>query len=380
MVTVSEARTGAYNNRFKFLDVTRPELNLSRATGHFSAHVYEKARENLHKFISMGAMQVIPKNRFYAYQLINKNHSQIGLACGVLLSAYRSGVVKRHELTRTEKEKDRVDHIRAVKAQTGPVLLTHKPHRELTKLLSDICNNDIPPEINVTLDGDTFHKLWPVKEPFAIKQIMGLADELGTLYIADGHHRCAAAEKVSNDRNNSDARFLGVLFPSNELRILAYNRVLKDLGELNEQTLLTRLEQTYALQLEEAPFQPDCSTQIGLCLKGGWWRLDRRVPISKNVPITERLDASLLMEDILTPLFNIKNPREDPRLDFIGGVNSLDKIMNVVKNGQVAAGFTLFPTKIEQLIEIADLGELMPPKSTWFEPKLADGLIVHILD
>ena len=265
-MSYSEARSRVGGNRFNFLNVTRPEINVSRETKGFSSHIYDYARQNLQGIIDAGALKILPEKIFYAYQLIKENHSQIGLACGVSLSAYRTGLVKRHELTRTEKEEDRINHIRAVKAQTGPVLLTHKPHSELAKLLRNICTEGTPPEINVTLDGDTSHILWPITEPSVIKNIQCLAEELGAFYIADGHHRCAAAEKVASMGNDPDARFLGVLFPSDELIILAYNRVLKDLGQLNENTFLKRLEQTYTLQPGVAPIQPELPSQIGLCL------------------------------------------------------------------------------------------------------------------
>ncbi len=380
MVTFNEARRWVCGNPLSFLNVTRPEISFSQKSGGSSGHIYERARENLQGFINTGAMQVLPEKRFYAYQLVKEDHSQIGLACGVSLSAYRKGLVKRHELTRTEKEEDRINHIETVNVQTGPVLLTHKPHSELAKLLANICAQDDSPEINVTMNEDTSHILWPITDPLVINKIQCLVDELGTFYIADGHHRCAAAEKVAAARNDSNARVLGVLFPSNELIILAYNRVLKDLGQFNENTFLRELEQTYILQPHVKPIQPSRSSQIGLCLNGRWWSLDRRIPIQQGLPITERLSVSHIMKDIFSPLFNIDNPRTDPRLGFVGGINSPEMIMNMVKSGQMAAGFTLFPTKIEELIEVADLGKLMPPKSTWFEPKLADGLIAHILD
>ncbi len=380
VVTFSEAKSRVYGNKFSFLNVTRPEINFSNGASDFSDHIYQHARKNLESFIDMGAMQVLPEKIFYAYQLITENHSQIGLACGVLVSAYRKGLVKRHELTRNEKEEDRINHIRTVNAQTGPVLLTHKPHTELAKLLRNICTKGTPPEINITMDGDTSHILWPITDPLTIKTIQGLVEDLGALYIADGHHRCAAAEKVATERNDPDARFLGVLFPSDELVILAYNRVLKDLGCFNKKTFLKELERTYTLKRETSSVQPNLSSQIGLCLDDGWWSLDRHIPISQSLPVTERLGVSLIMNDIFSPLFNIDNPRTDSRLDFIGGINSLEIISKEVNSGRAVAGFSLFPTQIEQLIQVADLGKLMPPKSTWFEPKLADGLIVHILD
>ena len=278
----------------------------------------------------------------------------------------------------------------ALDAQTGPVLLAHRPDAALAAVLENVTQRDDGPEIDVTAEDGVRHTLWQIDDDETVQRIQSTVNALDALYIADGHHRSAAAARVAEARRTTQPggsatfpareRFLAVLYPSDQLLILAYNRIVRDLGPQDEAAFLQSLESTYSIRTADAPIRPDHPTQIGLCLNSGWKLLDLRVPPASNAPALERLDVSLLTERILRPLLAIGDPRTDPRLDFVGGADAPERIEAQVRSGNVAAGFTLYPTAMDDLMTVADSGQIMPPKSTWFEPKLADGLIAHLID
>jgi uncharacterized protein (DUF1015 family) len=380
VVTTEEAREIAAGKPENFLHVSRAEIDFPPGTDSHTPGIYRRAAQNLHALIDSGALLRAPRPSFFVYRMIRAGHRQTGLACGASLAAYAAGAIRRHELTRPDKEDDRVNHMAALDAQTGPVLLAHRPYPALAAVLDALSGRDAPPEIDVTAEDGVRHILWAVDDAETRHTVQSAADALDTLYIADGHHRSAAAARVAAARGEAAGRFLAVLFPSDQLLILAYNRIVRDLGALDEAEFLARLDATYIMRPAEAPVQPDHPAQIGLCLKSGWRRLDPRQPPSGKVAVAHRLDVSRLTENILAPLLDIGDPRTDPRLDFVGGADAPERIAALVRGGAAAAGFTLYPTAIDDLMAVADSGQVMPPKSTWFEPKLADGLIALLID
>lgn len=380
VVTTDEALEYAEGKPANFLHVSRAEIDFPPGTDPYGREIYRRAAKNLDALVDGGAMMRVPRPAYFVYRMRVSGHSQTGLAGGASLAAYEAGVIKRHELTRPGKEDDRVEHMQALNAQSGPVLLAHRPDAALAAALEEITSRDAPPEIDVQAAQGVRHTLWQIDDAETLNRVQNAAGGLDALYIADGHHRTAAAARVAAARRAARARFLAVLFPSDRLLILAYNRIVRNLGALDEATFLDRLELKYAVHSAEAPVRPDRSGQIGLCLNSGWRRLDPHTLPSGQAPALERLDVSLLTDGILRPLLDIGDPRTDARLDFVGGGDAPERIEAQVRSGEAAAGFTLYPTAMDDLMAVADRGQFMPPKSTWFEPKLADGLIAHLID
>ncbi len=385
VVTTEEARARADGKPRNFLHVSRAEIDFPAGADSHTPEIYDRAAQNLRNLIDDGAMLRSPAPCYFVYRMRMTGHSQTGLACGASLAAYADRTIRRHELTRPDKEDDRVAHMAALNAQTGPVLCAHRPHAGLTAILNEITRREAAPEIDVKGEDGVRHTLWAVDGGDTLGAIQSAADELEALYIADGHHRSAAAARVAEmrgetGRGEAAERFLAVTFPSNQLLILAYNRIVRDLGAMDEAAFLARLEEGFIICSSKAPIVPDHSAQIGLCLKSGWRLLDPREPLPKDASVLARLDVSLLTSSILQPLLDIGDPRTDPRLDFVGGADAPERIQALVQNGEAAAGFTVYPTAMNELMAVADSGQVMPPKSTWFEPKLADGLIANLID
>lgn len=390
VITTEEAQKRAARKPANFLHVSRAEIDFPLGTDSHSPEIYRRAAQNLDALIESGAMIRAPRPAYFVYRMHVSGHTQTGLAGGASIAAYEAGGVKRHELTRPDKEDDRVKHMEALNAQTGPVLLAHRPDPGLANALEEITQRRNPPEVDVTAEDGVHHTLWQIDDDETLHGIQCAVDAVDTLYIADGHHRSAAAARVAANRraeklenrftSSARERFLAVLFPSDQLFILAYNRIVRSLGMLDEAALLERLESKYTVRSSVAPIRPDRSAQIGVCLPSGWKLLEPRALPSEQAPVLERLDVSLLTNNILQPLLDIRDPRTDPRLDFVGGADAPQRIEAQVQSGEAAAGFTLYPTAMDELMAIADGGQIMPPKSTWFEPKLADGLIAHLID
>ena len=390
VVTTEEAFKFAAGKPASFLHVSRAEIDFPPGTDSHASEVYSRAAQNLGALIDGGAMIRAPRPSYFVYRMHMSGHSQTGLAGGASVAAYEAGVIKRHELTRPDKEDDRVKHMQALNAQTGPVLLAHRPQAALAMALEEITQRDAAPEIDIEAEDGVRHTLWQIDDAETLNTIQSAADGLDALYIADGHHRSAAAARVAAARRSARSGrcdtgaarecFLAVLFPSDQLLILAYNRIVRDLGALDETAFLNRLELRFSVRPAAAPIRPDHPAQIGLCLNSGWRLLDPRELPSREAPVLERLDVSLLTDNILQPVLDIGDPRTDPRLDFIGGADAPERIEAQVRGGEAAAGFTLYPPAMDELMAVADNGQFMPPKSTWFEPKLADGLIAHLFD
>ena len=390
VITTEEALKRAAGKPANFLHVSRAEIDFPIGTDAYGPEIYDRAAQNLDAMVDGGAMICVPSPAYFVYRMHISDHIQTGLAGGASIAAYEAGAIKRHELTRPAKEDDRVKHLEALNVQTGPVLLAHRPDSGLAKALEEITQRHNPPEVDVTAEDGVRHTLWQIDDDETLLGIQSALDAVGSLYIADGHHRSAAAARVAvtrrgkqlqpRDTTSARERFLAVLFPSDQLSILAYNRIVRSLGTLDEAALLTRLELKYTVQPSVAPIRPDSTAQIGICLHSGWKQLQPRALPSEQTPVLERLDVSLLTNNILRPLLGIGDPRPDPRLDFVGGADAPERIEAQVRSGKAAAGFTLYPTAMDELMAVADGGQIMPPKSTWFEPKLADGLIAHLID
>jgi uncharacterized protein (DUF1015 family) len=323
------------------------------------------------------------KDSYYAYRLIMGDHSQIGLVAAASVADYDSNRIRKHEYTRPAKEDDRVRQIEALNAQTGPVLLAYKSQPDMDAILEKVATTE--PLVDVTADDGVQHTFWIINDDATIAQIsQGFED---AIYIADGHHRSAAASRVaksmggdgdSNGNQNSDY-FLSVIYPHNQMKILDYNRVVKDLNGLNKEQLLARLDGVFEVNAESAAVSPDKPGEFGMYLDGQWYRLAIKPELIPNDPVAS-LDVSLLADNLIEPVLGISDPRTDNRIDFVGGIRGLGELEKRVDSGEMAIAFSLFPTRMEALMAVADANEVMPPKSTWFEPKLADGLVSHVLD
>ena len=308
-----------------------------------------------------------------------KNHMQTGLAFAGSVADYDRNRIRKHEFTRPKKEDDRVRQITALNAQTGPVLLAYRSQIDIDEILEQAASN--PPEYDLVADDGIGHTLWVIDDAEQIAAITQLFDAMPALYIADGHHRSAAASRVAADATRDSAGyFLCVAFPHNEMQILDYNRVVKDLNGLDEAELLARIGESFSVTESATPAKPDQPRTFGMYVGGKWYALKLRDDlVPENDPVG-RLDVSLLQTNLIEPLLGISDPRTDDRIDFVGGIRGLGELEKRVNSGEMTVGFALYPTSMEDLMAVADAEAVMPPKSTWFEPKLADGLISHVLD
>jgi uncharacterized protein (DUF1015 family) len=345
------------------------------------------ARENLDRLRKEGVLARDPEPYYYFYRLVMGAHTQVGLVVAASVAAYEAGRIRRHEFTRPDKEDDRVRQIDALNAQTGPVFLTYRHHANIDAMAEIVTRGK--PDVDVTADDGVRHTLWVVRDRKLIKGLTQAFEVLDKLYVADGHHRSAAAARVAAARKRANPAhtgeeaynyFLAVIFPDNQMQILDYNRAVKDLNGLAPEAFLKKLDSSFSVQSEDAAVKPACAGEYGMYLNGQWYRLAIRPErIPRNDPV-KRLDVSLLQDNLLAPMLGIGDPRRDKRIDFIGGIRGLKELERRVDSGEMACAFALFPTSIHDMMAVADINEVMPPKSTWFEPKLADGLASHVLD
>lgn len=387
VLSSSEARLLAHGKPLSFLHISKPEIDLPEDTNPFSNAVYEKGAENICHMLEAGVLIKDKNPCYYIYRLETENHTQTGLVGVAPISAYNENRIRRHEFTRPDKEDDRVKQIDYVNAQTGPVLAVHRPMESISIILREITLERALYEVELS-DG-VKHSLWLVEDNLVKDRIDVAYEMLDYLYIADGHHRSAAASRVREIRrsanpnhNGSEAynRFLIVAFPSNELRILDYNRIVFDLNNLSSDDFLNRLSQDFEVTLSDHPVKPNCRHVFGMYLEGTWYTLTLLVPPSKELSIIEQLDVRILSDRVLEPVLGVGDLRTDPRVNFVGGIRGLEELELRVDSGKWEVAFSLFPTEIEDLMTVADIGEVMPPKSTWFEPKLADGLVSYPID
>ncbi|NOT52862.1 MAG: DUF1015 domain-containing protein [Chitinophagaceae bacterium] len=375
-----EARTEANGNPFSFLHVTKSEIDLPANTDVHSQQVYDKAKENLEQLIENDILLKEEKPCYYIYQLIMQGRSQTGLVCLSSVQDYFDDVIKKHEFTRPEKEKDRIDHMRTIRAQTGNVFMACRDVMEVNALISGWKMTQKPVYDFVATDG-VQHTIWVVDRDVVINSITQLFNNnVPFTYIADGHHRAASAAKVSKQLPDSeDAKyFLTTIFPASQLAILDYNRLVKDLDGLSAAKFLARLQDDFYITLSSEPVKPSQLHEFGMYLEGQWYILSSRKGTYTNDPIGV-LDVTILSNNILDKLLDIEDQRTDKRIDFVGGIRGLKELEKRVNSGEMKVAFSLYPVTIEQLFAIADSGNTMPPKSTWFEPKLRDGLLTHLI-
>ncbi len=383
VLSSSEARTRAAGKPWSFLHVSKAEIDLPPATDPYDSAVYAKAADNLRRMIASSVLIRDDKPCYYVYRLTWRGHTQTGVAAVASLADYASNRIRKHELTTLAKEDDRVRQIEAVNAQTGPVMVAYPAAPQIDAMLAEQAAG--PGAVDVTADDGVRHQLWVIGDDAAIERLTRAVDALPALYIADGHHRSAAALRVAKARGGHGAHdyFLTVLFPQGEMTILDYNRVLRDLNGHTAEALLGELRKRYAVEPSGEPVRPNGASELGMYLAGHWYRLALRPgqegAAQASDPIA-RLPITLLSRNIIEPLFGITDPRTDKRIDFVGGGRGLGELERLVSSGEMSAAFALYPTQMTDLMAVADAGKIMPPKSTWFEPKLADGMVSYVLD
>ncbi|AFL75536.1 DUF1015 domain-containing protein [Thiocystis violascens] len=382
VMNAAEARRMVEGRPWSFLHISRPEVDLPEGTDPYAPAVYARARENLERMLAEGLLLRDPAPRYYVYRLTMGAHRQIGLVASASVAAYDAERIKKHEFTRPVKEDDRVRQIEALNAQTGPVFLVYRATPAIDDLLTEV--GATPAEVDLTAADGVRHELWTLADTARIAHLTAAFEALDALYIADGHHRAAAASRVAAARRASGTAsgdgFLSVIFPHDQMQILDYNRVVRDLHGLDVDAFMNRLSVAFAIEGSPVPVRPEKPAEFGMYLAGHWYRLTLdpgRIPHDDPVA---RLDVSLLQDNLIGPILGIKDPRRDERIDFVGGIRGLEGLVKRVDAGEMAVAFSLYPTGMRDLMAVADAGEVMPPKSTWFEPKLADGLVSHILD
>jgi uncharacterized protein (DUF1015 family) len=378
VMSSDEAREVAAGNPLSFLHVSKPEIDLPAGTDVYAPDVYAKGAENFKKLIAHGALKQDAQPNFYLYRQIMGKHAQVGLVAAASCEEYLANVIKKHELTRVDKEDDRVRHIETLNSQTGPVFLIYKAVGALDEFVAKTVSGT--PEIDFTAKDGVRHSSWNILATDEIKFIESQFAQIPFLYIADGHHRSAAAARVFQSRQGAgeSGRFLAVIFPHNQMQILPYNRVLKDLNGLTPAELLKKLEEVFNIIRMGMP-TPARKHELGLFMNRRWHTLTfKRSLTASNDPI-EKLDVTLLQKNVLAPLFGIDDPRTSKKINFVGGIRGTAELEKLVNSGDYACAFSMFPTGIEDLMAIADGGGIMPPKSTWFEPKLRDAMFCHMI-
>lgn len=378
-----EARSYVEEHPGAFLAIDRPETFFDPDHDMYADEVYQKAHDELHDRIKDGTFVQDGNEAYYLYEQTFRGRTQTGIVCCASIDDYVNGVIKKHENTRPEKENDRIRHIDACDAHTGPIFLCHRRDETLAGIVKRA--KEAEPFIAFTSDDGVKNRVWVIDEPDTVKAIRDAFAAIPAVYIADGHHRCASAAKVGLKRREegraTDAsdHFLAVLFPDDELEILDYNRVVKDLNGFGKGALLNRIAEDFAV--EELPdgqqAKPKEKGTFGMYLDGNWYMLTAKDRIKSDDPV-EGLDASVLQNALLHPILGIGDPRTDKRIDFVGGIRGMDELERRCKE-DCAVAFSLYPTSIAELFGVADAGLLMPPKSTWFEPKLLSGLFIHMM-
>lgn len=379
VLNTAEARERAKNRPRSFLHISKPEIDLPEGIDPYDSTVYQKGLENLNKLIDDNILIRDEKPNYYLYKLQMGNQEQTGLVAIASVADYDSNKIRKHEFTRPVKEDDRVNQIDALNTQTGPVFLTYRHNSIIDQIAVKIRKNE--PLYNLTADDGVKHCIWIIDNETDIRNITDTFDSMECLYIADGHHRSAAASRIAKKRDSINSKyFLSVIFPDNQMKILDYNRVINDLNGLDEQQILNKISNSFDVEQSKQQVKPDAAGIFGMYLNNHWYRLTIK---SNLIPVEDpvaRLDVSLLQDNLIEPLFNIIDPRVDNRIDFVGGIRGLSELEKRVQSGEMKIAFSLYPTSLDDLMSVADANKVMPPKSTWFEPKLADGLVSHVLD
>ena len=378
VMSSEEARAIAAGDPLSFLHVSKPEIDLPSSTDPYATVVYAKGKENFQRLIAQGALRQDEQPCFHLYRQVMGNHSQVGLVATASCEEYLANIIKKHELTRPDKEDDRVRHIEALNSQTGPVFLTYRAIPTFDAFVAKKISGT--PDADFTSEDGVRHTSWSISDAGDIQLIAGQFAQIPSLYIADGHHRSAAAARVFQTRKGAghSGQFLAVIFPHNQMQILPYNRVLKDLNGHSPLKLMQELEAVFIIA-RPGNAQPARKHELGLYLGGQWHTLTLRPQYTASSDPMERLDVTILQKQILAPVFGIDDPRTSKRINFVGGIRGTAELERLVHGGEYACAFSLFPTSIEDLMSIADAGGIMPPKSTWFEPKLRDAMFCHMI-
>lgn len=382
-----EAREKVKGNPLSFLHVSKPEVDLPRDVHIYDEKVYEKGKENLDNLIQQGILVQDEKPNLYIYKQVMGCHAQTGLVVCCSVDDYVNDIIKKHEHTRADKEADRIKHVDVLDANTGPVFLTYKALSNVNELIENYTVEK--PLYDFISDDDVRHILWKIDDSALINSLIDIFGDVTTLYVADGHHRSASAAKVGLKRREANPAhkgdeeynyFLAVLFPHDQLKIMDYNRVVKDLNGMTAQEFLKKVSEKFDVIIysSKEPFQPAKKHEMGMYIEKLWYKLSPKIgsfPIDDPV---NSLDVAILQKNLLEPVLGIGDPRKDERIDFVGGIRGLSELEKRVNAGEAVA-FSMYPTSVEELMSIADAGEIMPPKSTWFEPKLKSGIIIHKL-
>jgi uncharacterized protein (DUF1015 family) len=386
VLSSQEARDMAAGNPYSFLHVGKPEIDLDPDIDPYDDRVYRQGAENFQRLRADGVLFQDPADCLYLYRQRMGGHIQTSLAAGASVADYDADVIKKHELTRADKEDDRTRHIEVMNAQTGPVFLTYPARPDLDARIAAATETD--PEYHFTSADGIEHWFWVVRDPVWIRDVTAMFRSIPHLYVADGHHRSAAASRVCRARRAVDPDhtgseeynfFLAYIFPHDQLRIMDYNRVVKDLNGLDAAGFLARIREKFDVA-ETADGRPRERHEFGLFLDDRWRRLTARPATFPAGDPVRSLDVSILQENVLAPILGVTDPRKDKRIDFVGGIRGLAELERLVRSGRFQVAFALHPTSIGELMAIADAGQIMPPKSTWFEPKLKDGLVSHVLE
>jgi uncharacterized protein (DUF1015 family) len=385
VINTEEARMLAEGRPWSFLHISKPEIDLPTGTDPYAPEVYAKAAENMKHMLEAGVLRQDERPCYYAYRLIMREHVQVGLVATASVAEYDANRIRRHEFTRPDKEDDRVRQVDALNAQTGPVLLAYPHQTEVDAILAAV--SQLEPDADAVSESGVRHTLWVIDDDQSLRRLNELFDAMPALYIADGHHRSAAASRVAAARRAANPThggqeaynwFLAVIFPHHQMHILDYNRLVKDLNGKTEEALLAEVGGRFAVELAPGPVRPTAIGEFGLYLRDRWFKLTIHPELIPTDPVG-RLDVSLLQDNVIGPILGITDPRRDKRVDFVGGIRGLAELEKRVDSGEMALALSLHPTRMEELMAVADAGEVMPPKSTWFEPKLADGMASHVL-
>lgn len=382
-----EAKEMVKGNPYSFLHIDKAEIDLPEGTHLYSDEVYLKAKENLQKFEADDIMITDKTDCFYIYSQVMNGREQTGLVGCACVDDYIENRIKKHELTRADKEADRIRHVDTCNANTGPIFLCYKGKSDITDIINKYKATE--PEYDFTTDDGIKNTVWVINNEEDCATLSQLLSQVGDYYIADGHHRCASAVNVAKMRRESKPDydgteefnfFLAVLFPAEELEIMDYNRVVKDLNSYSKEDFIKEISNKFTVEkhLQSTAYKPENKHTFGMYLNGEWYKLTAKEgTFDCNNPV-EQLDVSILQKNLLTPILNIGDPRTDKRIDFIGGIRGLKELEKLVNNG-FAVAFSMYPTTLDDLMQIADKNLIMPPKSTWFEPKLLSGLFIHKL-
>ena len=386
VVNSEEARAMTADKPYSFLHVDKAEIDLPVGTDIYSPKVYEKARENLYGLINDGVLFQDDRAMLYIYELTMDGRSQSGLVACTSIDDYLNGIIKKHELTREDKEQDRIRHVDICNANTGPIFLAYRTVDAISAVIDKIKKNK--PVYDFTAEDGIKHRAWVIDNDDDINKLTELFAEVSNLYIADGHHRNASAAKVGIKRRQENPSYTGdeefnyylsVIFPSDQLKILDYNRVVKDLNGMDEKEFMAKLSEKFYIAQTNGRAKPEKQYDFGMYLGGRWYMLTAKPEIITDDAV-KGLDVSILQDNVLIPILGIGDIRTDKRIDFVGGIRGLGELEKRVDSGEMKVAFAMYPTSIDQLMTIADENKIMPPKSTWFEPKLRSGLFIHLLD